>query len=400
MRRGYVQTAVKLTLLTFVFLSINTSASADLLVDQEHDVPTVVAAGCGGGVGGSLFQSFTPTASTLDAVRLNLRAASNSPGGDLTTTITIRSGAFDGTELGTATALVAVTNTAEQVDFDISPPLALTPGDTYVIELSLPVGLDPSLSWMVDLSAGYPGGISASDCGFIASDPTRDFIFATYTDATLAVPGLACVHFAGQSTVPPLVAGWPESEVSIPPSVPVCGGGRLSISAGGLWSHTPWPETGPDGKVGNATTLQEYIALGGISDVLAPLNMLVGVFLTDDAPDPGATPPSLTLGMDTMTAPELQQTFAIGSELSDIEIPLGATRLFLGLKDGWEWSNNTGKVFVDVSLNCPICIDIKPGSWPNAINQGSNGLIPIAIFSSPEFDATQVDPTTVSLAGA
>lgn len=45
-------------------------------------------------------------------------------------------------------------------------------------------------------------------------------------------------------------------------------------------------------------------------------------------------------------------------------------------------------------------IDIKPGSDPNPINQGSNGLVPVAIFSSPEFDATTVDPTSVSLAGA
>ena len=27
-------------------------------------------------------------------------------------------------------------------------------------------------------------------------------------------------------------------------------------------------------------------------------------------------------------------------------------------------------------------------------------MVPVAIFSSPEFDATQVDPTTVELAGA
>ena len=51
---------------------------------------------------------------------------------------------------------------------------------------------------------------------------------------------------------------------------------------------------------------------------------------------------------------------------------------------------------------CPtaIVIDIKPGTDPNPINQGSNALVPVAILSSPEFDATQVDPTSVSLAGA
>jgi hypothetical protein len=45
-------------------------------------------------------------------------------------------------------------------------------------------------------------------------------------------------------------------------------------------------------------------------------------------------------------------------------------------------------------------IDIKPGSDPNPINPGSNGLVPVAILSSEDFDATTVDPTSVELAGA
>ncbi len=45
-------------------------------------------------------------------------------------------------------------------------------------------------------------------------------------------------------------------------------------------------------------------------------------------------------------------------------------------------------------------IDIKPGSDPNTINLGSKGVIPVAILSSMTFDATEVNPTTVSLGGA
>jgi len=45
-------------------------------------------------------------------------------------------------------------------------------------------------------------------------------------------------------------------------------------------------------------------------------------------------------------------------------------------------------------------IDIKPGSYPNAINLGSQGVIPVAILSSADFDATSVDPETVELAGS
>jgi hypothetical protein len=47
-----------------------------------------------------------------------------------------------------------------------------------------------------------------------------------------------------------------------------------------------------------------------------------------------------------------------------------------------------------------VAIDIKPGSYPNAINLGSYGLVPVAILSSDEFDATSVDPESVELAGA
>ena len=45
-------------------------------------------------------------------------------------------------------------------------------------------------------------------------------------------------------------------------------------------------------------------------------------------------------------------------------------------------------------------IDIKPGSYPNSINLGNEGVIPVAILSSSDFDATTVDPATVELAGA
>ena len=47
-----------------------------------------------------------------------------------------------------------------------------------------------------------------------------------------------------------------------------------------------------------------------------------------------------------------------------------------------------------------VTIDIKPGSYLNEINLGSKGVIPVAILSSACFNATTVDPDTVTLAGA
>lgn len=47
-----------------------------------------------------------------------------------------------------------------------------------------------------------------------------------------------------------------------------------------------------------------------------------------------------------------------------------------------------------------VSIDIKPGSFPNSINLGSNGTVAVAILSTAAFDATTVDPLTVTLASA
>jgi len=72
----------------------------------------------------------------------------------------------------------------------------------------------------------------------------------------------------------------------------------------------------------------------------------------------------------------------------------------------WTWPNTPELIksyvipIVVVSPVLEVGIDIKPGSTPNTINLGSNGVVPVAILSTDTFDATQVDPATVSLAGA
>ncbi|HEY6183491.1 MAG TPA: hypothetical protein VIW67_14675 [Terriglobales bacterium] len=46
-----------------------------------------------------------------------------------------------------------------------------------------------------------------------------------------------------------------------------------------------------------------------------------------------------------------------------------------------------------------VQIDIKPGTYPNTVNLGSKGTIPVAILSSLSFNAASVSPLTVRLAG-
>jgi hypothetical protein len=52
-----------------------------------------------------------------------------------------------------------------------------------------------------------------------------------------------------------------------------------------------------------------------------------------------------------------------------------------------------------VKYAIPVAVDIKPGSCPNSINVGSNGLITVAILGSATFNVTNIDPTTIQIYG-
>jgi Flp pilus assembly protein TadG len=90
----------------------------------------------------------------------------------------------------------------------------------------------------------------------------------------------------------------------------------------------------------------------GKSNIKAPINSVIAVFLNDD--EPGGTPPP---SLDFSTAasrdfhslkPQLNQMFFIGDgrrangDMQQFVIPPGAKRLFVGTMDGWEWNNNVG----------------------------------------------------------
>jgi uncharacterized repeat protein (TIGR01451 family) len=66
-------------------------------------------------------------------------------------------------------------------------------------------------------------------------------------------------------------------------------------------------------------------------------------------------------------------------------------------------SNNTAAIDVTVECIIPVAINIKPGSFPNAIHPGNQGVIPVAVLTTLageynlplDFDATLIDPLSV-----
>jgi hypothetical protein len=98
--------------------------------------------------------------------------------------------------------------------------------------------------------------------------------------------------------------------------------------------------------------------------------------------------------------PEYQQghTYSIVVDLGT-GVP---SQVHFGVADG-QFSDNSGEYEITIyqlESELPVDIDIKPGSFPNSINPNAGGVIPVAILGSDTFDASWVDPGTVTLEGS
>ncbi len=69
------------------------------------------------------------------------------------------------------------------------------------------------------------------------------------------------------------------------------------------------------------------------------------------------------------------------------------------------FASSTGGGFTQCSVTLEVIeeiqveIDIKPGSDPNCFNNNGSGVIPVAVLGSAEFDVSEIDPSSVKLAG-
>ncbi len=82
-------------------------------------------------------------------------------------------------------------------------------------------------------------------------------------------------------------------------------------------------------------------------------------------------------------------------------LPSGAVLIAGGFSQDLGWGNTTVLSSAELwGASITVAIDIKPGSYPNTINLGSGGTVPVAIFSTASFDARTVDPLSVTLASA
>ncbi len=194
--------------------------------------------------------------------------------------------------------------------------------------------------------------------------------------------------------------GGPTPEEALeekPPFVPVTGGDVIRVLDPAIGGVNFFNGFGPPffGPSGNGASGSNLTALDGISGYSGPQGPLVGVFLDDSIPSAGPAPATLNftpggLGIDFPSlSPVLRQVFYIGDgvtaggDFQTFIAPAGATRLFLGIPDGFgfvgapgAYDDNDGSYQVRIGVNqIPT-----PGTVPEPSSAGL-AMMGIAIMA-------------------
>jgi len=241
-----------------------------------------------------------------------------------------------------------------------------------IIGISSKIATETSTA-MINVQVDTPTVYATGDI-WLANEPAG-------THASQADPNYSGLHSNSDHQFPDDVAGTPGKtangsnnslanySISEPYSSPVKigfnvrpGATIMITNTSGIvsYDHDTSAFVDPTGNSGTTWICDNYraAALGGsehgISDATMPIGSLNAVFTGSSAPDSIATPPpSLDFSTAaarnyTVLSPQNQQAFYVGTgktssnQQQEIVVPAGATYLFMGVMDAWEWNNNTG----------------------------------------------------------
>lgn len=221
-------------------------------------------------------------------------------------------------------------------------------------------------TWTV--GAEYVGPFPPQNNTFYDGPPQCIAPLSEYPVISVTVPATACCHFAGQlSSNNTQITGGAGDRVKncLPTEIVVpAGASQITLKlTGGVCRHCPsgpnCPDTGPDGDPASAIrsahiTFYPNYERYGISALGTYYMAIVGVFIDDNIPPDGSSPParlgwSTPLGPTNIEySPELKQTFFVGDGIKTFNVPLGATRLFLGTADTYHWEDCLGSFQVQL----------------------------------------------------
>jgi hypothetical protein len=204
---------------------------------------------------------------------------------------------------------------------------------------------------------------AAASALFAAASPA-----ATYD---ITIKGSDAIFLAGRTdvTIPDASQPWTtgthlerhpsptpeEIKETLPPSISIAAGDVIRVLDPAVGGINFFNGLGPPffGPAGNGSSGSNLLALDGISGYIGPQGALSGVFLSNAIPSSGPAPATLDftpggLGTSQPTlSPLLNQVFYIGDgsaggSFKQFIAPAGATRLFLGIPDGFGFTGPPG----------------------------------------------------------
>ena len=230
---------------------------------------------------------------------------------------------------------------------------------------------DGTANGPVPLMFGQPLGpttiaVSASSIATVFTQTSTQYVPATSN------PWLAGESNGTHASVPdqnyPSANHWQQYDVAPAESpvqvsiTPIAGATITVTSAAGTAAQAPNAPyvTADGGGTLYSDDAANNVSEHGIADVTMPTVALLGVFLDNNLPDNSSAPTPLDFSTQlardyTSLSPQLKQPFYLGNGQTSggtqqsIRVPLGATRFFLGVMDGHEWSNNQAGYTVTIN---------------------------------------------------
>lgn len=239
--------------------------------------------------------------------------------------------------------------------------------------------------------AGLIGALTAV-CGLganaaifdITVDGTDSVFLAGYTDTPPSATHVVHVRHPFTTTE--------DLFETLPPMIAVAEGDMIRVADPAVGGVNFFVGFGPPffGPGGGSTSGSELGSFGGISGYTGPTGPLAGVFLGTGDPTGGSAPPALdfdVIGLDfLLLTPDIGQVFYIGDgvtsggEFQVFIAPTGATRLYLGIPDGFgfigppgAYDDNDGAYRVRIGVN-----EIPTVDAPATLALAALGVVAIA----------------------
>jgi hypothetical protein len=157
----------------------------------------------------------------------------------------------------------------------------------------------------------------------------------------------------------------------VPNTIPITAGSSMTfdgINGGATNDYTDPNRYTADGNIGGEPAATNTVGNEhGIANMKAPINSLVGLFISNSVPGSSSAPANLDFSTTasrnfTTLSPQLNQLFFIGdgrTDSGDVQqfvVPTGAKRLIIATWDDYEWNNNIGSFTVTVHAPGSVAI--------------------------------------------